>query len=206
MSTVWKGPIVNVAPDGSDQPNVRFLVTAANGAYGARKPVPPTTRKGAVAGESLMAVLAQQFGYGFENNGVHAMLRNPYLHGTAISQARQLAGAMNCQWFIDKETTLAMWPTGKSRSGAIPLVSLQTGMVGYPAFNQGSILVTSFYNPAITYGRQIQVQSSFTAANGIWELGRIDFELDCFMPHGRWFMKMSCTNQRSSGEPGGDQG
>jgi hypothetical protein len=139
-----------VAPDGSDQPNVRFIVTAASGAYGARKPVPPTTRKGAVAGESLIATLAQQLGYGFENNGVHVMLRNPYLHGTAISQLRQVTRAMNCQWFIDKETTLAIWPTGKARSGAIPLVSPQTGMVGYPAFNQGSIMVTSFYNPVRT--------------------------------------------------------
>ena len=205
MSNVWTGTIVSAVPDGTDQPNIRFLVTASAGAFGARQPAKPTTRKGAAAGEDLVAALASKLGYRFENNGVHMLLQNPYLHGTAISQIRQVARAMNCQWLIDKETTLAIWPTGKSREGSATVVSKDTGMVGYPQFNQGWIRVTSYYNPSIIPGGQIQVQSEFTAANGVWNLGQIDYELDSLMPHGRWFMTMNGYNQKSTGLPGGDQ-
>ena len=149
MSTVFTGDVIMAWPDGSDQPNVRFMVLAKPGAVAARKPIAPTTRKGAIAGETMVQTLAQQMGFKFENNGVHVMICNPYLHGTGISQVRQIIDAMSCQWLLDRGT-LAIWPTGKARSGGgVPLISPETGMVGYPQFDQARIRVTSYYNPAI---------------------------------------------------------
>src|ERR1700693_5850861 len=49
-TVVGNCPITQAFPDGSDQPNVRFVVTGSAGAFGARQPAQPTTRKGAVAG------------------------------------------------------------------------------------------------------------------------------------------------------------
>jgi hypothetical protein len=202
MSTVFTGDIIFAWPDGSDQPNVRFNVVAKPGAVASRKPLAPTTRKGAVDGSTLVQQLAQQMGFRFENNGVNTQIRNPYLHGTGMSQVRQIIDAMSCQWVLDRGT-LAIWPTGKARSGSAVLISPQTGMVGYPQFDQARIRVTSYYNPAITPMSQIQVQSSFTAACGVWNIGQIDYELDCLVPHGRWFMTMMCNNPGGGGLPSG---
>ncbi len=204
MSTVFTGDVIMAWPDGSDQPNVRFMVLAKPGAVAARKPIAPTTRKGAIAGETMVQTLAQQMGFKFENNGVHVMIRNPYLHGTGISQVRQIIDAMSCQWLLDRGT-LAIWPTGKARSGGgVPLISPETGMVGYPQFDQARIRVTSYYNPAIRPCGQIQVQSSFTAACGLWNITQTQLALDAFTPHGRWFQTMVGTNPSAQGLPAGE--
>ena len=142
-------------------------------------------------------------GFKFENNGVHVMICNPYLHGTGISQVRQIIDAMSCQWLLDRGT-LAIWPTGKARSGSVPLISPQTGLVGYPQFDQARIRVTSYYNPAILPCGQIQVQSSFTAACGLWNITQTQLALDAFTPHGRWFQTMVGTNPSAQGLPAGE--
>jgi hypothetical protein len=183
--------------------NVRFMVTGKPGAFNARAPIPPTTRKGSVAGESLVQALAQQMGYRFENSGVNVMIRNPYLHGTGISQVRQIVDAMSCQWLIHNGT-LAIWPTGKARSGPTPLVSPETGMVGYPQFQQAKIVVTSYYNPSILPGGNIKVKSAFTAACGVWGVPRIDYHLESLVPHGQWFQTMVGFSQAGAGLPSGD--
>jgi len=206
MFTVFEGDILLAWVDGADQPNVRFNIYATPGATAARQPMKSTTRKGAANGEDLVSTLARQMGFRFENNGVHAVLRNPYLHGTGISQVRQCIEAMGCQWILDKGT-LAIWPTGQARKSSVPLVSPDTDpkMVGYPQFDQPRIRVTQYFNPAIVPGGQVQIQSSLTSACGVWNIGEVDYELDCYMPHGRWFQTMMCYNPHGPGLPGGDQ-
>jgi hypothetical protein len=200
MSTVFSGDILSAVPDGSDQPNFRFMVTAVPTGFAARKPVAPTTRKGAVAGEDLLSALASQMGLGFENNGVHVMLRNPYLHGTAVSQVRQCVDSVGCQWMVDRGT-LAIWPTGKARSGGPVTVSPTSNprMVGYPQGDQAQVVLTTEYSPAIKPGGQVTIQSSLTMACGTWNIGQMKYELDALVPHGRWFMTMICLNPSGPG-------
>ena len=104
--------------EGSDQPNLRFIVLAMPGAAAARQPIPVTTHKGGYAAQSIAQSLAQAMGFKFENNGVSVMLRNPYLWGTGISQMRQLSRAANFVWGLDARGTLAIWPKGGARAGA----------------------------------------------------------------------------------------
>jgi len=203
MFKIFDGTIIFAWPDGEDQPNVRMHFHATGTAYEARKPMAPTTRQGAVAGESLLQAIAGQLGWQFENNGVQCTLRNPYWWGTGISQIRQGVEAIGCQWYVDRKT-LAIWPSGKARQG-VTLISPQTGLVGYPQFDQARIRVRAYYNPSFKPMSQIQVQSSFTAANGIWNTGYLTYELDALMPHGRWFMTMIAVNanaQLGSGDEG----
>jgi len=39
--------------------------------------------------------------------------------------------------------TLIIWPKGGSRGGSIPLVSRDTGMIGYPSYTQNGIVVST---------------------------------------------------------------
>jgi hypothetical protein len=208
-STVFTG---DVSPgmtkiDASDQPNVRFLCSAITNANNARKKIEPTTHKGAVDGATLVQQLAQKMGLRFENNGVKVMLRNPYLWGTGISQVRQCVEAMNCE-VMSHLGTLAIWPTGKRRSGTYSLSPPK--IVGYPSFDKATMSLTAYYDPAYVPCTTVQVSGSeLTGANGTWESQNVHYELDSLVPHGRWFMTMDCTNPKSSsggGVPGGNQG
>jgi len=131
-------------------------------------------------------------GLTFENNGVSVKLSNPYYSGSPWTQAVRLAQHANVDMVVDRGI-LAISPRGKPRSGDAVLISPETGMVGYPAFRENSIIVKSIFNPAVKVGGQIQVESSLTPANGTWIVNRMVLDLECLMPHGRWFQTIEAT-------------
>lgn len=200
-TTVFEGVVHSAYVDGRDQPQVRFIVTANPGGYHARKPVKPTTRQGAQQASDLASFITQAMGFKFENNNVNAIIRNPYLWGTYISQMRQLMKAADAEWIIDRGT-LAIWPKGGSRmTGGTPVVK-PPKMIGYPMFSQAQLIVTTYFDPSIVPQGQIQVQSSLTPANGTWKIRQMSTELDGLTPHGRWQSVLTCVTpgQQSSGE------
>ncbi len=201
-STVFNGDIMEAFVDAQSMPEVCFRITGAVGLFNAAKPIPPTSVNGKADVLKLAQGLAKTMGYTFEGNNVNLKLTNPYLHGTGISQMRQLAYAAGIEWTIDQSNTLAIWPANQSRqTSSIPLVSKDTGMVGYPAFRQGRIIVVSYFNPAFTQGGKIQVQSDLTPANGMWETRSVEHELDCLVPRGKWFSVLTCTQYGTTANP-----
>jgi len=192
MGLVWTGEIVDAFVDAQDMPNVAFRVTSYPSPYGANKPVDPISIKGSADVSGIMSGLAKQMGFGFENAGVTTKLANPYYGGTSWTQALQIARDCNFTIIFDRGTMVIV-PPGKSRQGDPVLVSPQTGMRGYPAFTQASLIVTTLYNPAIKPQGTIKVQSDLTPACGRWTVNKIVYELESMMPHGRWFQVMECT-------------
>jgi hypothetical protein len=202
---VFTGDIYLAYVDGRDQPNLRFMVYAAPGGKEARKPMAPTTKKGGYAAEKLASSLSQAMGFKFENNDFKAMLRNPYLWGTGISQMRQLSRSAGFVWGIDRGT-LAIWPKGGSRKGSAPTISPNKEgpgeLIGYPVLSQRRIFATCYFDPQIKPFGQVNVESSLTAAQGLWNIAQIDISLDAWTPHGRWQMTViadSPGNVPSSG-------
>lgn len=194
MSTVFQGTIQSCFIDGQSQPEVCLRITANPSGYNALKPVPPTTVSGTADVLTLASKLAKTMGYNFEGNNVSVKLSNPYLHGTAISQMRQLIEAAGLQWIIDQNNTLAIWKPGVGRQGSTPDIYPPPGpMVGYPAFNQNALLVSALYTPARVCGQTVKVQSEFTAACGKWTINKMGLELESLVPRGKWFMNCECT-------------
>ena len=70
-------------------------------------------------------------------------------------------------------------------------------MVGYPIFVSNNLVVRSVFNPNIKYQGFIKIQSDLTPANGTWKVGKIEYELESKVPHGKWFNVMTCQSQNS---------
>lgn len=189
MSQVFQGTITDAFADYSAAPDVSFQMSAAAGLFQAIKPVAPNSFKGSADVATIMSGLASQMGFAFENNGVSVQLSNPYFPGTARDQVVACATAANINFSTDDQK-LAIWPKGGSRGGLIPLISPETGMVGYPAFNSLGMVVTTLYNPGITHGGQIKVQSSLTPACGMWVVNNLTHDLAAELPGGPWFTRM----------------
>jgi len=186
---VFQGIIQDAWADMQAAPEVFCNIVAFVGLQDQMKPVPPTSFPGNPDAAVIMSGLASQMGYTFENSGVSVILAQPYFPGTARMQAVACARAANIEMFIDDTNqTLAIWPKGSSRNGQIPLISKETGMVGYPAYSGGQQMrVATLYNPAIRFDGQVKVQSSITPANGGWTVNKITHRLDSMMPDGDWF-------------------
>ena len=120
-------------------PDCAFHVAAHAAVWEAVKPVPPTGYAGLVDVATIMAGLATLANFTFNNAGVtDKFLMDPYLPGTAVAQIiQQVAEHAGINFDIDgtaPKKTLTIWQKGRSRGGVIPLISRDTGMIGYPTY------------------------------------------------------------------------
>lgn len=190
-SLVFTGTISDAWADMQGMPSACLRVAAHAGLDGAVKDADATTIKGRVKVEDVMKQIAGKAGWQFQNDGVDALLDNPYFPGSPFRQAVQAMRAARCLMTVDKDT-LAIWKPGGSRSGSTPLISPQTGLVGYPRYRQAAVDVTTTYNPGVQFGGKVQIQSDLTPACGSWAVNYVEHELESELPRGKWFSTIQC--------------
>lgn len=186
MSVVFQGTIQDAYADMNGAPDTMFVVNAFTGLQEALKPADPISIRGSADVSNLMSGLAVKMGLLFEDGGVQAKLADPYFPGTFRDQVTAIAAAANINQLIDAGT-LAIWPAGGERKGLIPKISAATGMVGYPAYTNTGIMVTTLFNPSINYGMNVEVESEILPACGKWNVYGVTLELESESPGGAWF-------------------
>lgn len=192
MSTVFQGTIVDGFADMAAAPDVAFRIGAHTGLLDAVKPASPTSIQGSADVAGIMSGLATQMGLVFQNSGVTARLSNPYFYGSPRMQAQACAEAAGINWIID-DNVLAIWPRDGVRGGAIPLISKETGMVGYPAYTSNGIMVRTLFNHNVGFGQKIRVESDLEPASGEWAVFSLAHDLSTLMPGGPWFTTIEAT-------------
>jgi hypothetical protein len=193
MSVVFVGVISEAWIDASAAPDVSFVVVAQTGLLDLVKPVPPTSYDGSVDVATVISGIAAQMvpPRQLENSGVSVRIANPYLVGTLIDQLRTVARAADINCIVD-DSVVAIWPNGAARGARVPLISADTGMIGYPLTTQNGIQVSTLYDPSLAFGLQIHVQSSLTPANGGWTIASVTHDLETETPNGKWQTRVEC--------------
>jgi hypothetical protein len=191
MSTVYQGTFASAFGEFQSAPDVAFNITALSASLQAVKPVNAISFRGPTDAATVIQGIAQTMGFAFENNGVTAQLSSPYFSGTAYEQLKSCARAANIYFTVDRGT-VAIWPKTAARTGDPIPISPATGMVGYPVFSGNGIGLTTEFNPDLKLGGQVNVNSSITVANGIWNVFSIVHELESEMPGGAWFSHIGC--------------
>jgi hypothetical protein len=198
---VFTGMIIQAYGNYQAMPEV-FLDVQATATQAAQLvSVTPLSVAGNTTVATIMAQLAKQMGFSFENNGVNiAVPRGTYLGNTAYFQAQNLMLAYNFDMFIDRGI-LAICPLGQSRKTPIvPLISSTTGMIGYPYFNTQGMLFDTIFNPNIIFGGTVEVKSEIApVANGMWYVTNISHTLECLVPGGRWQSTVNCFKNKVGG-------
>lgn len=191
-SLAYQGLMYSAYQNFEHQPDT-FLEVSCNTSWaGQLVPTAPLSVRGTGDVATMFQSIAQSQNLSFENNGVQVKLSNPYFAGTQKEQCDELAAAANVVWTSDG-ATLAIWPVGGSRGTAIPLISPETGMIGYPTrVGDQGIGFRTYYNPNIVFGGQIQMQSSYTQANGQWYVNRIVHDLTSQQHGGPWQTECEC--------------
>lgn len=190
MAVVFTGTLQDAWAELRGAPDGFFVVMAHTGLLAQMKPVPPSSFPGSADAAVILSGLAEQMGLSFENNGVSVQLSNPYFPGTARMQAVSCAKAAGINMTLDDDV-LAIWPVGGHRGGTIPLISQDTGLVGFPAYAGGQqMALSTLYNPSIRFGGQVDVQTSLTGANGRWTVNSVHHHLESQTPGGAWFTQI----------------
>ena len=193
MATAFQGEIVGAFANYKTPPNLVFSIEATEGYYPAIAPCAPKSYKGGVSVATVMSALAKQMGYAFENTGVTAQIHSPYLNGTAMQQAAALAAAANIEFGVDNGV-LFIAPRGTVRGGSVvPLLSAQSGMKECPTFDKEGIKVECLYNPGITLGGSIKVQSVVQVACGVWRVNGLKHHLSALHAGGPWLTEINAS-------------
>ena len=186
MAVVYQGTLQNAFVDAQAMPSVALRFTGMEGLYESVMPVAPTSVEGAGDVATMMGGLAGQMGLQFETNGVNVKLNNPYFYSSPRQQVLDMAEHAGIEHVISRGK-LAIWSPSQARQGSPVLIALQTGMVGYPQFNQRVVYAKTLFNPTVDYGNAVQIQSDLAPACGMFKVIALTNELDALTPHGRWF-------------------
>ena len=176
------------------QPDV-FLEIVGQSLYAEQlTPAPPTSFNGPFDVATAMGQFAATMGLTFENNGVSVQLKDKYFAGTTLDQVKSLKNMANVDLYIDPPV-LAITPpnTARGQTGA-PIISAQTGMIGYPTFNSQGVTVRTLFNPAVKFGGTVQIQSDIPNATGTFIVRGLAYKLESEKPGGAWFATMLATN------------
>ena len=195
LTSVFAGTIVAGYGDYNAAPNVPFHFECNSGLADSVAPASSSSFPEATDVATIMSGFARQMNLGFENNGVKAMLPSSYFPGNLWQQMRACAEAANVNAEVVNGSVLAIWPKGGNReTPSVPLVSPETGMIGYPAYTQQGIVVKTVFNPQIAFGGLIEVKSSLKPATGRWAVTKLDHALDSLVPRGHWMSTIYAYN------------
>jgi hypothetical protein len=195
-TVVFNGLINEAFPEFTEAPNSAFTVTASTGRSIAMKPTTPLSFTGPTSASTAFGQMAQNANLNLENNGVNATLYSPYFQGTTMQQIAQCAKHVDCNAYIDQPTnTLAIIPKNGNRGGDIPVISADTGMIGYPMFESVMVVVRSIYNNAVKFNGLIDIESNVViAANGQWKVVWLEYHLSSQIPAGPWEMLIKAVS------------
>lgn len=184
---IFAGNIVNAWADYQSMPDVFLHIQAQAAFFNALKPVPPRSFKGPIDVPSVMAQIAADLGYTFENNGVTAQLTDIYLPNTGLEQAKDLARMVRCGFYLD-DKILAITPSPSiPRKALIPVISPSSGLIGYPTFDGVGVNFQAMFNPGVTFGGTIKLETDVQQAAGEWIVTSVAHRLESEKPGGAWF-------------------
>ncbi len=195
MAVCFVGAINEAWVDASSPPDVSFIISAVTGLVDQMRPVTPTSFKGSVDVATMLSGIAGKMfpPLALQNDGVQVVLRDPYYPGTYMQQIQEICRAASCNYIVENNQRLAIWPKDGKRGGLVPKLSKDSGMVGYPMHTQQGIQITTLFNPTITYGGEIEVESTLTPAAGAWIVFSMTHEIESETPGGQWFTQMDCN-------------
>lgn len=187
QTLIFSGNIINAWGNYIQMPDVFLEIQAQAAYYNQIQAVDPTSYKGSIDVAVAMQQIASKMGLAFENNGVSGkFLVNQYLPNTYLEQLQTLRKAAGIWMYIDNGT-LAITPAYQPRSGIVPLVNSQSGLRGYPTFDGVGVNFKTLFNPSITFGGSVQVETDLPQAAGHWIITSVAHDLDSAFPDGQWF-------------------
>lgn len=224
MSTVFTGMILDANVDYNQQPRVPLTIYASATAGLQFGQAAPSSQSGSVSVATMLQAICATVGIKLVNNGVTAQLANHCVGGSVFNQISDICLASGTQWGINSDgTTLTIWPAGSFIDSSDPIAVVPgEGMVGYPMYSAQGINIQTEYNPQISYGKQVTVQSSVpipgpnspyatqkqagnpnapTGMTGTFYVNDVVHDISGNLPDGPWFTyaKLGTTSTRVFG-------
>lgn len=183
LSTIFQGEITVAFADLNGSRPV-LKIQAQTSAYNVLKTTPQIAVTGEQSVDELMQTLCQDCDKHFVNDGVNASLSNTVLTGDPVSKMRQISDQIGADLLIDDDKVVLLPKGGVRTESGIPVISVESGMVGYPTFTNTGVEVQTFFRPDLRIGGSFRLESIVPSATGVWKIVRLAHELSAHNPNG----------------------
>lgn len=184
-SPIFFGSITNCFADMNQMPDAPLIISAFATGFDQSIPAPPFSARGSVDAATIIESIAKSIGFTVVNNGVLYSLSNPYFDGNPIEQMIKVSKA--CGFNIDTRVgVIFIWPQTGAVDDVKPLVSPETGLMGYPIFNNYGVSFQCTFSNLFVLGRRIQLNTSLKNASGIYTIVAAKHHLSTWTEGGPW--------------------
>ena len=182
LNNVFQGEIITAVPVIGDA-NLDFKIEARCGYYPNLIPTPPVSVQGETTVEKLMTQFAKEENYDFENRGITMSVVNSVFAGSPVQKAQQLATQVGIDLIIDNRKFIIQ-PYETEPKGTIPLISKESGLIGYPSYTNDGVECSALYNPDFDLGGYFELKTILPHASGIWKIAKLEHKLSAYVPNG----------------------
>ncbi|MFY1028187.1 baseplate hub protein [Actinobacillus seminis] len=197
-TVVHSGTINFAYPNFGSAPDSILTIDSLTGYHHQILPVKPLSLKGEVDVSNAISKICRSMGMRFENSGVTGRVSNPYLPQSALEQIKNLCDAVDANMILENDA-VAIVPRGQSRKINIPVISPQSGLIGYPTPTMQGVSFQCLFDPLIKMHGNIEIKNSFIdSTNGTWHVFGLTHYLESEISGGRWLSEVDAN--RSSEE------
>lgn len=182
---IFFGSITNCFADFNQMPDAPLIISGNATGYEQSIPASPFSASGSVDVADIISSIASGIGYSVVNSGVNYKISNPYFDGNPIEQIRKVAKAAGIN-FDPRMGVIFIWPQTGAVDDVKPLISPQTGLLGYPVFSNFGVTFQCTFSDLIIIGRRCQIETSLPNASGTYTITAATHHLSSWTEGGPW--------------------
>ena len=182
LSVIFQGDITVAYADlNGSSPVLR--IEAQTASYPLLNPTPQVAIQGEQNVDQLLLTFASDANLTYRNEGVRASISDCVLTGSPVEKMRQIADHIGADIIFDDDKAVLV-PRRKTRAaeGSIPVVSAESGMIGYPTFTNTGIQASTFFRPDLKIASAVRIESIVPRASGVWKITHLTHELSAHNP------------------------
>ncbi|AOF18158.1 hypothetical protein BED35_06040 [Yersinia enterocolitica] len=144
------------------------------------------SQPGAVPVESMLSAICNIFGFSLNASRLNGRVaQNPHFSGSPMDQVRDICLAHGL-WYRVFDNIITVWPAGSAVDDIVPLVSPDSGLIGYPVFTQSGITFQTQFSTYLAQGRVVELVTSLPNASGRYLLTVVEHFLNSWTEGGSW--------------------
>lgn len=185
-TAIFVGYMTSSIANMNSAPNAALVITATANADLQNKVAKPFSVSGPTAVKYVISGICKAAGYSPLINGLDGvMVNNPHYVGSVFDQLQRICDDLDVAMSVSPPK-IAFWPNKETKDSVRPLISAQYGLIGYPIFSNGGVMLQTQFSSLLTTGRSIQLETSLPHASGIYQLTSVTHELSSWTEGGPW--------------------
>lgn len=186
VNKIFSGGIFASYANMNGQPETALIMNAVAGLSLKTSSSSAFSQPGAVPVSTMLGAICNIFGFKLNAYGIDGVIaQNPNFAGSPMDQIRDICLAHGLRYQIF-DNVVTVWPEKSVVDDVVPLVSSESGLIGYPVFSQNGITFQTQFSTLLSQGRVIELVTSLPNASGRYLLNVVEHFLSSWTEGGSW--------------------